>query len=206
MISDQALGQHSRMGTSTVAFAVAVASFSVMSIEILAFRFFAPVFGSSIQTTSMVVTVVMLAMAIGALVAGKMRSLQHREARALAYCLGAGMAFTVVIAFAHVKVLQWMSVLPKVTASALAAVVVLCPIAVSLSMTTPLAVQLMATRGSLGSTTGRLYALSSFASIVAVYLTTYGLAPYIGVRNSLLLNAGLLFASMLICYQSSRRT
>lgn len=159
----------------------------LMALEILASRLLAPHFGNSVYVWGSIISVFLAALSVGYLWGGRMAdrspdlaSLARLIALAAA-CEGGLLAFghRGVAAFA-----DWTGGRPSGTLFATA--VLFGPVSVLLATVSPYAVRLAARDlGRLGHTTGRLYALSNAGSLAGTLGCTFGLIPYLDLRQSL---------------------
>jgi hypothetical protein len=166
--------------------------FFVMSIELLGGRVLAPYFGSSIYVWGAIITVFMLALAIGYLCGGRASLHEPSLRRLAAILLGAAMATVPVLLFAD-SLLDHLSLIvpdPRFGSLSAAGLLFFLPTMIS-GMISPYAIRLLvADRTSAGHHAGKLYFVSTFGSATGTLLTSFYLVLYLEVNQILLLLLG----------------
>lgn len=164
---------------------------SVMAIEIVGARILAPHLGSSIVVWTGLIGVVMAALALGYAWGGRLAD-RRPDPRLLARVILLAALATALCAGAKEPVLRAVAaVLPDPRTAVLAAGLVLfAPAGLLLGMVAPFGVRL-ALRGAedVGTTAGRLYALSTLGSIAGTFLTGFWLVAIMGSSGILLATA-----------------
>jgi len=171
--------------------------FFVMAIELLSGRILAPNFGNSLYVWGGVITVFMLALALGYLLGGRL-SLHDPSLRRLALILSAGAIATLpVIVLGH-PVLDWIFDLihdPRYGSLASATLLFFIPTAI-MGMVSPYAVRLLVNESHLsGHIAGLLYFFSTFGSAAGTIATSFYLVLYFEINQIL---AGLMGISLLL--------
>jgi hypothetical protein len=161
----------------------------VMAIELLGGRVLAPYFGSSIYVWGAIITVFMLALALGYLLGGR-ASLQRPNLRRLATILFvAGVTTLPVLLFGDALLDRISSLVsdPRFGSLSSAALLFFVPTMVS-GMVSPYAIRLLvADRSSAGHHAGKLYFVSTFGSAAGTLVTSFYLVLYLEVNQILLL-------------------
>jgi hypothetical protein len=167
--------------------------FFVMSIELLGGRVLAPYFGSSIYVWGAIITVFMLALAVGYLLGGQASLHKPSLKRLAAILLGAAVVTVPVLSFGD-RLLDHLSVLvsdPRTGSLGAAGSLFFLPTMIS-GMVSPYAIRLLvADRLSAGDHAGKLYFVSTFGSAAGTILTSFYLVLYLEVNQILLLLLGL---------------
>ncbi len=199
-------------GLLKVGLAALLCGFGCMAVELTAVRFLAPYFGDSAYVWTNAISVVLLALALGAWLGGR---LAERPAGApLAAMLGAAACLLVLARFVGPNLgeallpqdLPLDAALPALVAGSLAATAILFgPAVLLLGAVTP-ALIVAAVRGGapLGRAAGAISALGTFGSLLGSYLTTHWLVPDFGSRATLLLAASALGAAGIFVGRRSR--
>jgi len=166
---------------------------SVMIVEILATRLLAPYVGITLFSWSSVIAVVLGALSLGYYFGGKMADTSKRlpETMLLA-ALAGGVLITTIPLFASL-VLPLSALAGIKYGPFIASVALFALPALVLGSVSPMAIKI-ATESieKVGSTVGRLYALSSAGSIIGTFLAGYVLIANWGVKTVLVSNGALL--------------
>lgn len=173
---------------------VFIAGYSVMSIELLGGRILAPYFGNSIYVWGSIITVFMLALALGYLAGGQL-SLRRPSLRklGLVFVLAAG-AIVPLVLFAE-PVMQWIfaSIYDPRYGSLCAALLLFLLPTLILGVISPYAIRLLvATTAESGQIAGKLYFVSTLGSALGTLATSFYLVLYFEVNHILLALAGIL--------------
>jgi predicted membrane-bound spermidine synthase len=174
---------------------VAVAGASVLALEILGTRILGPHFGVNLYLWSALITVTLAALSAGYLAGGSMadRSASYRR---LCLLVGVAGAWIVAIPWMQTPVMGMVSEW-EIRAAILSSSVMLFffPLMV-LGAVTPYAIRLtLRAVEDAGRTSGRLFALSTIASVASALLTGFYLIPNLGV----FMLTTLLGALLLLC-------
>jgi len=168
----------------------------VMSTELLAGRIVAPFFGGSIYVWGAVITVFMLALALGYLVGGRL-SLRNPTRRRLGALLGIAALSALPIVLFGEPILESISEsVPDPRYGTLLACVALFFLPTFLSgMVSPYAVRLLVTQASTsGASAGWLYFVSTFGSAAGTIITSFYLVLLLEVNQIVLIMVGLSLA------------
>jgi spermidine synthase len=154
-----------------------------MSLEMLGSRLLAPTFGSSIYVWGALITTVMAALTLGYYYGG--RAADRRPSLAVMGCvLGTAGLYVSFLPYWTAPASWLFSGFGPRTGALLAALAFFFPPSILLAMISPYGVRLAGrSLTTLGSTAGRLSAVSSAGSIVGTLVTSFYLIPAIGVRN-----------------------
>lgn len=164
----------------------------VMATELLAGRIVAPFFGGSIYVWGAVITVFMLALALGYLAGGRF-SLRAPSLRRLGGLLAIAALSALPIVFFGGPVLEWISDrIPDPRYGTLLACVALFFLPTMLSgMVSPYAVRLLVTQTSTsGASAGWLYFVSTFGSAAGTIITSFYLVLLLEVNTIILIMIG----------------
>lgn len=174
---------------------VFVAGISTLGAEIAAARLVAPAFGASTVVWANTIAVVLVALAIGYVVGGRLADRHpHTRELALTALLGAGLiALIPLLAIPLLGATE--DALAEFSGSLLAQLVLVLPPVVVLGALSPWAIRLrVRTVARAGDVTGRLYALGTAGGLVGNFAATLALIPLVGTRWTFLLCAVLLAA------------
>ncbi len=171
--------------------------FLVMAIELLSGRILAPNFGNSIYVWGGIITVFMLALAVGYLLGGRW-SLHDPSLRRLASLLIAGAIAVIPVIFLADPLLDWLfDQIQDPRYGSLASVTLLFFIPTTIAgMVSPYAVRLLVRESAQsGHFAGLLYFVSTFGSAAGTILTSFYFVLYFEIDQIL---AGLVGVSLLL--------
>lgn len=171
--------------------------FFIMAVEMLSGRILAPYFGNSIHVWGAVISVFMLALALGYLMGGRL-SLYQPQLRNFGLLLIAAALSLLPITIVGNTVLDWLfQQIADPRYGSLLAATLLFFIPTTLSgMVSPYAVRLLVHESALsGHYAGQLYFTSTFGSAAGTLLTSFYLVLYLEINQIIL---GLVSISMLI--------
>ncbi|MBL8254023.1 MAG: fused MFS/spermidine synthase [Candidatus Competibacter sp.] len=171
--------------------------FLVMAIELLSGRILAPNFGNSIYVWGGIITVFMLALAVGYLLGGRW-SLHDPSLRRLASLLIAGAIAVIPVIFLADPLLDWLfDQIQDPRYGSLASVTLLFFIPTAIAgMVSPYAVRLLVRESAQsGHFAGLLYFVSTFGSAAGTILTSFYFVLYFEIDQIL---AGLVGVSLLL--------
>jgi spermidine synthase/MFS family permease len=188
---------------SALAIAVFLSGAVLLGLEIAASRVLAPAFGNSLYVWGALIGVVLTGLAIGYWAGGVLA-----DRRPTPYLLigvlvmGALLVLAVPLADEHVirHVVAW-DLGPRLD-PLLAATILFGPASVVLASATPIAVRLAArSLDRLGTTAGRLFAVSTVGSIVGTFATAFWLVPELGTDQVIASGTvGLLAAAAVVAF------
>lgn len=165
---------------------------SVMVIELLGTRMIAPFYGASLYVWSSLISVTMIALAIGYFVGGRWADRVQRTGLSLIIALAA--LFTLLIPWATRPVLLATDSLGLRGGAFTSALVLFMPSLTLLGMVGPFAIKLATTKlEGVGSTSGSIYAISTLGSVIGTLLLGFFLFPWVGSRQILISTALVLF-------------
>lgn len=177
---------------------------AVMVIELLGTRLIAPFYGASLYVWSSLISVTMMALALGYFVGGYWADRARRTGLALVISLAA--VLTVLIPWVTRPVLLATDPLGLRAGAFVSALVLFFPALTMLGMVGPFAIKLSTERlDGVGSGAGTIYAVSTLGSVVGTLLLGFFLFPLVGSRSILLgLGAGLLALGLAVAYFEQR--
>jgi len=194
--------------------AALVGGAGTMTVELAAVRLLAPWYGTSLSVWTNVIAVVLLALALGYALGGRL-SARGRPLLRMSFSLGLAAVWTAILPFLAGALAP--RFVPEGLALDGAADVVLwgslatslllfLPPATVLGTVAPLAVEAVQERG--GGTAGRaggsVLAASTLGSLAGVFGTSHVLIPVLGLRGTFLLAAGALAAASLAALLAAR--
>lgn len=157
-----------------------------MAQELLAFRLFAPYFGYSIYVWGSMISVVMVALALG-YAAGGWVSDRSRTDFPLYGLLLASATYQLAVLFTVRSVLRYSSHHGDFAGVALASLFIFGPPMTAMATACPFLIRLLAHSGRVGSVSGTIYAISTIGSIAGILLTSFFLIPHFGTQKTLTL-------------------
>lgn len=181
---------------------VMVNGFSMMSFEMLASKMISPYFGHSMAVWGAIISIFMLALAIGAVLGGRL-SRRHSKINILA---GLFLVLTITSAFfssSYDFTLGSIEALSFATNTKLLVSLVLLftPFTIVSGMVTPYSIQILANTGMRsGDAAGFLYFLSTIACALGTILTSFYLVIWFSVDVILTLNVTLLLSFTCISF------
>ncbi len=209
-MSDELMGpsKEEAGGALPVLFAVLIGGAGTMTVELAAVRLLAPWYGTSLSVWTNVIAVVLLALALGYAIGGRLSSRPHPFQR-LGLALGCACLWTSLLPTIASRVAP--AFVPDgLVLSAAADVVLWGSLATSLALffvpaallgaVTPLGVQAVQLRsgGSAGGAGGTVFAAGTLGSLVGVFGTSHFLLPNFGLRGTFLFAAMALGCASLV--------
>ncbi|MCA9425329.1 MAG: fused MFS/spermidine synthase [Candidatus Omnitrophica bacterium] len=168
---------------------------SLMSFEIIATRFLAPSFGNSIYVWGAVISLFLGSMTIGYALGGKITERYLASTSLPLILIGAG-AFILLAPAIQATVCRTFEPLGARMGTLGASLLLFAPASLLIAMVSPIAVHAcVAEISKVGTTAGRIYAISAMGSIVGTLVTSFFLIPLLGVAGI----AILLAASLFVC-------
>lgn len=190
---------------------VVISGMAVMAVEMTGLRLLAPFFGTSLLVTTILIGSMMTFLSLGYWMGGRYAD-RHPTLRALCMVTGAAALLVLLIPFAGQPILRAAAATlrpliegkdlaePQIALATIAGGIVgilalfAAPVTL-MGMVSPWAVRLAVQRvDDAGSAAGRLYALSTFGSIVGSFLPALVLIPLLGVRNTFVVTGVALLA------------
>lgn len=178
---------------------------SVMVIELLGTRMIAPFYGASLYVWSSLISVTMIALAVGYFVGGHWADRAKRTGLSLIIVLAA--VFTLLIPWLTRFVLLATDPLGLRAGAFVSALVLFSPSLTMLGMVGPFAIKLSTSRlDGIGAGAGSIYAVSTVGSVVGTLVLGFFLFPLIGSRQILVgLGVFLLMLSVVVAIYEQRR-
>ena len=171
-------------------FIVFLTGASVMVIELLGTRLIAPFYGASLYVWSSLISVTMIALAVGYFVGGRWADRAQRSGLSLIIALAA--LFTLLIPWVARPVLLMTDPLGLRGGAFTSALVLFFPSLTLLGMVGPFAIKLATSQlDGVGSSSGTIYAVSTLGSVIGTLLLGFFLFPWVGSRQ-ILVSLGLL--------------
>lgn len=194
--------------------AAGATGFGVMAAELTAVRLLAPHFGDSAYVWTNVIGVIMAAMALGAMLGGRLSNKPSAHSWPFRMLLVAGL-----LLLAAPFVTSWLgtTLLPNdlpldaampalIRGSLVATAVVFAPPMLLLAAVSPMLIVLLAKGGqSLGRAAGDVAAAGTIGSLIGTFAATHWLVPGLGCRIALTLAAGVLLLAAALVAPRNRR-
>ena len=186
---------------------------SVMAIELGASRLMAPYFSSSQIVWTIIIGTIMIAMALGNVIGGRMAD-KHKNPDRLFVWLFAAATWTMLIPLVGKFIIAGVALVLAlfvtsnylVTAAFVSCILVFVFPLLVLGMVTPNLVKFAV--GSLeenGRTTGIIEACNTVGSIIGTFLPTFVTIPFVGTSATFVIFAGILYAVCLIYFIFRKR-
>lgn len=156
----------------------------IMSLELAAFRLYAPYFGYSIYVWGSMISVVMAALAGGYALGGWLADRSESGTVLYVVILGSGVYQLAIILLVR-SILRWLWQSGEFFGTTVASLIIFVPTMTALAVTGPFVIRLLARAGHIGVTAGKVYALSTAGSIAGVLATSFFLVPRFGTRMTL---------------------
>ena len=174
-----------------------------LALEMCAQRLLEPFFGTSLLVWANLIGLILIYLTIGYFLGGRLAD-RHPSERVLCVITACAALATTLIPFVSQGILSWsvvglQQVSVSIFASSLAGSILLFAVPVTLlGFVSPFAIRLYTkdARNS-GRSSGSLYALSTFGSILGAFLPVLWMIPTFGVRRTLIIFGILLFAASL---------
>ncbi len=160
-----------------------IVGFAVLALELLALRILAPRFGASSYVTGIVINVILVALALGYALGGRLADTHKSTAPAYLVIL----MCAVYLAGVFVSYTWLLAAVPPSSVKAGATVMVLLLFFVPtllLAIVPPYFTGVMAPEHAVGRTAGRIYALSTLGSVCGGLFATFLSIPAFGSRNT----------------------
>jgi len=173
---------------------VTVTGAAVLVLEVLGTRVIGTHYGSSLYVWAALLSVTLVCLAVGYALGGRLADRVPRAWMLHLLVVLAGSAVLLVPPLTAVLVPLGEALGLTCGAVASAGVIFFAPLTL-LAMAGPYVIRLRARRvGAVGSTSGAVYALSTFGSVAGVFAVSFWLIPSVGTRASLLACSGVLMA------------
>jgi spermidine synthase len=166
-------------------FIVFITGASVMIIELLGTRLIAPFYGASLYVWSSLISVTMIALAVGYFVGGYWADKAQRTGLSLIIALAA--VFTLLIPWAARPILLATDPLGLRGGAFTSALVLFFPSLAFLGMAGPFAIKMATSNlAGIGASSGKVYAISTLGSVVGTLVLGFYLFPVVGSRQILI--------------------
>lgn len=156
----------------------------IMGLELLGFRLYSPYFGYSIYVWGSMIAVVMAALAAGYGLGGWLADRSRNDIPLYLTILASGI-YQLAIVYTADHLLTSLETAGVFTGTILASLIIFVPPMTALATTSPFVIKLLARSGRVGSSAGKVYALSTVGSIAGVLLTSFFLIPSWGTHATL---------------------
>lgn len=164
---------------------VFVTGASVMVVELLGTRLIAPFYGTSLYVWSSLISVTMIALAVGYFVGGRWADHARRSGLSLIIALAA--VFTLLIPWVTRPVLLISDPLGLRAGAFVSSLVLFFPCLALLGMVGPFAIKLATSElDGVGASSGSIYAVSTLGSVVGTLALGFFLFPWLGSRQILI--------------------
>lgn len=185
-----------RVGRTGLYLTVFLTGASVMVIELLGTRMIAPFYGASLYVWSSLISVTMIALAVGYFVGGRWADRAKRTGLSLIIALAA--LFTLLIPWATRAVLLATDPLGLRAGAFVSSLLLFFPSLTLLGMVGPFAIKLATSKlDGVGNSAGSIYAVSTVGSVVGTLTLGFFLFPMVGSRQ-ILVGLGLLLLVLAI--------
>ena len=155
-----------------------------MALELVAFRLYAPYFGYSIYVWGSMISVVLLALAIGYGLGGRLADKSATDLL-LHVAVFFSALYQLLIIFIARGLLSFFAQGGDFSGTVSATLVIFAPSMTALAMAGPFVIRLLARAGHVGSTAGQVYALSTAGSMAGILTTSFFLLPHYGTQATL---------------------
>ena len=156
----------------------------IMSMELAAFRLYAPYFGYSIFVWGSMISVVMAALAGGYTLGGWLADTCRSEVVLYSVILATGI-YQLVVVFIARSVLVWLWQSGDFVGPVIATCIIFVPPMTGLAATSPFVIRLLAPTERIGFAAGGVFTLSTAGSIAGILTTSFYLVPHFGTRSTL---------------------
>ena len=155
----------------------------ILIIELVSFRLLAPYFGTSSYVTGIIINTVLLALAIGYYIGGytadKYKSMIFPYIIILLTSI-----YLLIFLYLYPTILNHMSYTNAILGSFLSIFSIFFIPMITLAFIPPYLIKMLTSIDNIGKTAGKIYALSTFGSIIGGILTTFIFIPYFGSQKT----------------------
>lgn len=179
---------------------------AVMVIELLGTRLIAPFYGASLYVWTSVISVTLIALALGYLIGGYWADRARHTGLSLIIALSG--LLTLLVPWLTGPVLLATDPLGLRLGTFVSTLVLFTPSLLMLGMVGPFAVKLItASLDGVGTSTGSIYAVSTIGSVIGTLFLGFYLFPQVGSREIFIgLGIGLLLLALCVIYFERKRT
>jgi spermidine synthase len=156
----------------------------IMGLELVSFRLYAPYFGYTIYVWGSMISVVMVALAVGYTWGGWMADRSRSDAP-LYLAVLASAIYQLAIVLSNRWLLSRLWPWGDFAGTTVATLVIFTPPMIALAVTSPFVIRLLARAGHVGVTAGKVYALATVGSIAGTFITSFHLLPRFGTQATL---------------------
>jgi predicted membrane-bound spermidine synthase len=156
----------------------------IMGQELVAVRLFAPYFGYSIYLWGSVISVVMVALALGYAAGGWISDRSQTDLPLYGLIL-ASAGYQLGILFTVRPMLRYFAHRGDFTGAMFASLIILAPPMTAMATASPFLIRLLAHSGPVGSAAGSIYALSTIGGIAGILASSFFLVPHLGTQKTL---------------------
>jgi len=201
-MKSQSLNIFGRIGLFLTVF---ITGASVMVIELLGTRLIAPFYGASLYVWSSLISVTMIALAIGYYLGGRWTDYTQRIGLSLIIAL-AGL-LTLIIPWVTGPVLLLTDPLGLRAGAFFSALILFSPSLTFLGMVGPFAIKLATARlEGIGNSVGSIYAVSTMGSVIGTLVLGFFLFPLVGSREILMgLGLILMLLALIVAFYEQKK-
>ena len=157
---------------------------AIMAQELVALRLFAPYFGYSTYVWGSMISVAMVALAVGYAAGGWVSDRSQTDLPLYGMVL-ASAGYQLAVLFTVRPVLGFLAHRGDFTGVALASLLIFAPPMTALATACPFLIRLLAHSGHVGSAAGKIYAISTIGGIAGILATSFLLVPRLGTQRTL---------------------
>jgi len=172
-----------------------ITGFSVLSLEILGFRMFAPYFGYSIYVSGSIIGIILTTLTIGYYFGGMLAD-KKPEIKYMLNLVLLSDIYLFIIALMYNRILEFLSKGDLILGTITAALIIFGIPMVLLSTVSPYLIKNLSSKKNIGRTSGRISAMSTLGNIAGVFTTTFIFIPKIGTHKTIYILA---ITLLLIC-------
>ena len=172
---------------------VFISGMSVLALEISSSRLLAPYFGTSLFVWTNIIGIILIALSVGYYYGGKMADKYPKEKILYTTTFLTGL-YIILIPFISQPILRFsvkafdIQSIDLFYVSLLSTLVILALPIVILGMVSPFAIRIASKNiGSIGNTSGSIYALSTIGSIIGAFLPALVTIPLVGTKITIML-------------------
>ena len=162
-----------------------------LGFEIMAGFILRPVFGSSVFVWGSVIGSILLGLALGYNIGGRISESNYSNQIILAYTLFLLSPIIAASGFFGADIAPHLTIINSpVLAPLVPSLMLFGPIALLFGFVNPIIISIVT--GTKGSVSGRIFSFSTFGSIIGVFLVTFLMIPYVGIFTTTLLSSFIL--------------